>query len=229
MTPGRQARCALRSQHWAAMGTSSASEGGHPYVSAVEFALSQDARPLVLLSRLAEHTRNLLRDPRVSLLVAEPGRDALARARLTLLGEARKASDDGSLLSRYLRYFPASRRYLDLGDFSLFAIEPLKARYIAGFGEIRWIAGGDLRPPLTDLQERETEVIAHMDPETVARLARRLAPTVTSAGSRAALVGVDCDGADLRVNDRMVRTDFPEPVLGAEAARRGLEAMGRET
>ena len=229
MTPGRQARCILRSHHWAALGTSAAGEGGHPYVSAVEFVLSQDARPLILLSRLAEHTRNLMRDPRVSLLAAEPGRDALARARLTLLGEAVEVPGDGPLLSRYVRYFPEARRYLALGDFSLFAIEPLKARCIAGFGEIRWIAGGELRAPPTNLEARETEVIAHTDPDTFARLARGLTPSEGAAEFLAALVGVDCDGVDLRVNGRLVRRDFPEPVLGEEAARRALDALGRET
>jgi len=227
MIPGRQARRVLRSHHWGAIATSSASNGGHPYVSAVEFALSQDARPLMLLSRLAEHTRNLLNDPRVSLLAASPGPDALAQPRLSLLGEARQLRQDSDLLARYLRYFPASHRYLELGDFSLIAIEPAKARYIERFGEITWIAASELLAPPSDLDEREAELIGGASPDLLARLARHLAPKPDQGKSQASLVGVDCDGVDLRIDGRLLRADFPEPVPDAQAALQALDAMGR--
>jgi putative heme iron utilization protein len=227
MTFSQEARRLLRSGHWGAVATISAAEGGHPYVSAVDFVLSQDARPLLLLSRLAEHTRNLRKDHRVSLLAADSGTSAPARPRLTLLGEAREASGDVQLRSRYLRYFPDSARYLELGDFSLFAVDPLKARYIAGFGKIQWIHADQWLPPPSDLSEREAELINGVEPALVDRLARRLVPDAGRWRAPPQLVGIDCDGLDLRVEGALLRADFPEPVGGAAAATEALAAMGR--
>ncbi len=229
MTFGQEARRLLRSGHCGAIATSSAAEDGHPYVSAVDFVLSQDARPLLLLSRLAEHTRNLREDHRASLLAAESGTHAPARPRVTLLGEAREVSGEWQLRSRYLRYFPESARYLELGDFSLFVLDPLKARYIAGFGKIQWIPADRWLPPPSDLSEREADLIEGVERALVDRLARRMVPAEGQWRAPPRLVGIDCDGLDLRVEGRLLRADFPEPVGSAAAAAEALAEMGRAT
>ena len=94
---------------------------GYPFASALPFALDAHHYPLFLMSGLAEHTKNLLADPRTSLLVSEPGAHSVLKgARLTVIGDTAplKASDE--LVARYLRYQPDAKQYLELGDFSFF-------------------------------------------------------------------------------------------------------------
>src|SRR5438046_3584632 len=92
---GAEARRLIRRRGHAALGTSF---GGRPYVSLVALACDHDASPLLLLSDLAQHTRNLAAEPRVSLLFdATAGRaDRLAGARLTLLGRAERCAEPGA-------------------------------------------------------------------------------------------------------------------------------------
>ncbi len=98
---------------------------------------------MILVSRLAEHTRNIEADPRVSLLAHDAASDPQMGARVTLLGSATplEASDPAAAL--YRRLFPDSERLLALGDFSFFALEPLAVRFIEGFGSIHWISAAE--------------------------------------------------------------------------------------
>lgn len=113
---------------------------GFPYGSIAPFALD-GARPILLLSELAEHTRNLRADPRASLLVVEPGEgDPLARARACLLGRCLPADDERDRLrALYLAAHPEAARFVDFRDFHFFALTVEAARFVAGFGRMSWI------------------------------------------------------------------------------------------
>ena len=89
---------------------------------------------MILVSRLAEHTRNMEADPRVSLLAHDAASDPQAGARVTLLGNAVPLDASNPAAARYRRLFPDSERVLALGDFSFFVLEPLAVRFIEGFG-----------------------------------------------------------------------------------------------
>jgi nitroimidazol reductase NimA-like FMN-containing flavoprotein (pyridoxamine 5'-phosphate oxidase superfamily) len=122
-------RALLRGQEIAALGTL---HDGAPYVSMVPFALLPDASRIVIhVSSLAAHTRDMLADPRVSLLVvAPPAPDvtAQATARVTIQGRAEPCADGtgahASAQAAYLARFPASAQTFGFADFSLFAIVP---------------------------------------------------------------------------------------------------------
>ena len=67
---------------------------GYPYGSFVTVAFDE-GNPVFLISGLAEHTKNLDRDPRASLLVAEgSAADPLANGRVTLLGLCTRIEGD---------------------------------------------------------------------------------------------------------------------------------------
>ena len=125
--------------------------------------LDHEARPIILVSRLAEHTRNLEADARASLVVRDDGDEVLAGARLTLIGNAARIECDPALRARFLRYQPQARQLLGLGDFSYWRITPLTLRFIAGFGAIRWISAAEFAPPKHALAEVEADIIAHMN------------------------------------------------------------------
>lgn len=113
---------------------------GHPYASLVLLAWEATGLvPLLLLSDLADHTRNLKSDSAASLLLdgtvglAEP----LTGSRLTLLGRLGPA--DPALKARFVDRHPGSRRYLDFKDFNLYRLVPSAAHVVAGFGRIAWL------------------------------------------------------------------------------------------
>ena len=133
-----------------ALGTVLADAPGQPFVSAIEFAPDAENAPVFLVSRLAEHTKNLERDPRASLLLTAPPAEGglLAQARMTLVGEARRFEPDDELVTRFLRYLPDAEQYLALGDFGFFRLQVARIRLIGGFGSPvpRWRRRRRFRP-----------------------------------------------------------------------------------
>src|SRR6266403_2609404 len=174
---GAAARRLIRSRGHAALGTSLA---GQPFVSLVATACDSDAAPLLLLSDLAQHTKNLIADPPVSLLFEDVAgqADPLAGPRLTLLGRAEKR-DDPRAAVRFAARHPASAQYAGFADFHLYRVTIERGHLIAGFGRIAWIEAGELRfsTEASALVAAEAEIIAHMNrdhADAVELYARRL-------------------------------------------------------
>lgn len=123
---------------------------GWPFASLVAYALTRRGEPLLLLSDLAEHTRNLQADPRASLLVHDTTltapQDSLAAARITLLGTVEPIlnDSDSDARARYLERHPGASNYLALGDFRLYVLRVTEARPIGGFGAMAWLSGDAL-------------------------------------------------------------------------------------
>ena len=149
--PARLARSLLRRSRQGALATLMAGSGD-PYCSLVNVASHPDGSPILLISRLAVHTRNILADSRVSLMLDERAEgDPLEGARIMLAGRAEEAvrSDDATILRRrYLNAHPSAEAFVDFKDFSFFRIRPSGTHLVAGFGRIV-----DLKPEqfLTDL------------------------------------------------------------------------------
>src|SRR5262249_19787160 len=136
---------------------------GYPFGSLVPFVLDHAAQPVLLISRLAEHTRNIGADARVSLMVFEPGADVQAEARVTLVGDAEHVDADANLRARYLNYLPDADRLLGLGDFSFHCIRARMLRFIAGFSRIEWIDAAGYMAPEIGLAAQEAGILAHMN------------------------------------------------------------------
>jgi putative heme iron utilization protein len=137
------ARALLASESVGVLSTISVHRPGYPYGSVTPYALAADGAPLLLLSRLAAHTKNLTIDPRAGLFIGDRSavEDPQAGGRVSLIGRVLPlpAADAADGRARYVARWPRAADYFALGDFSLwrFAIE--EARLIAGFGEIRWL------------------------------------------------------------------------------------------
>lgn len=147
----RLARDLLRSERTGGLATAFASHGGHPFASLVPFALSREGEPLLLLSALAQHTRNLAADPRACLLVhdaAAAAKDPRTAARAALLGRVRRvrADEDADARARYLARHPDARALLDL-DFTLHVLQIDEAQIVGGFAAAGWVPGTDVREP----------------------------------------------------------------------------------
>ena len=125
---------------------------GAPFVSMVPYAVVPDGSAFVVhVSRLAGHTKDMLADPRVCLLVSQPegeGTAAQALARLSIQGAAsapaRQSDAEGDCRMAYLARFPEAAPLTDFGDFSFFEIRPSQARFVAGFAQAMSVTGETL-------------------------------------------------------------------------------------
>lgn len=180
---------------------------GFPYPTMLPYAPDSRHRPVILVSGLAEHTRNLQTDPRAGFLVVDTASaDVLAGERVTLIGRFAIVEPSPELVRRYLRYHPEAERYLALGDFSFRVMDIEKLRYIGGFGAMGWLKGAELDSldPLSD--DDESALIEDFNDDAA-----------RAAGLE--LLGIDRYGADVKI------------AQGAEAAgvRRRLAFDGAKT
>jgi len=139
-------RALLREARHGLLSTNGLEPAGFPYGSLVPAATTARGEPLLLVSHLAQHTKNLVQDPRASLLVAQAtAGDPQQAARATVLGQARRLEGAAAAEARerFLALHPASAPYFDL-NFQLWAIAPVEARYVGGFGAAAWVAGAEL-------------------------------------------------------------------------------------
>lgn len=225
MNNARDARCYLRRHLYGVLSTISRKLAGYPFGSVVPCVTDHAARPLILISALAEHTKNIRADPRVSLLVRDDGGDAQEGARLTLIGDALPAPAERPMRARYLRYFPTAERLLALGDFSFFTIQPTMLRYIGGFGAIHWVPSSDYAPPSNTLAESEADIVSHMNTDHTAAMRICCRHFRQSAPVTVTMLGIDCDGFDIRADTQVLRFDFAQPIADASTARATLKAM----
>ena len=216
------ARRLLRRADAGMLATASHRFDGHPFGSVVRYALDGGGRPLILISRLAEHTRNIEGDPRVSLVAVEQGDDARADARVTVVGRCTALRPDDPAPARYLRRFPDAESLLALGDFAFFRIEPLSVRFIAGFGRIHWLPPEAILTGDGAIAAAEPHLLAELAAVDLASLWARHA---TPPADPVAACAVDADGIELRAGNRLLRLDFSEPARDAAAARAALQQL----
>jgi putative heme iron utilization protein len=115
---------------------------GTPFTSLVPYALDSEGRPIIFISELAIHTKNLNKKSSCSLMVSEiDNKDLFNSARLTYMGEMKKVpkSEIDKAKKAYLIKYPDAEYLLDLEDFSFYYLEIKKIYYIGGFGDINWI------------------------------------------------------------------------------------------
>lgn len=231
--PSKLARSLLRRSRQGALATLMPGSGD-PYCSLVNVASHPDGSPILLISRLALHTRNLLGDPRVSLMLDERSEgDPLEGARIMLAGRAEEVSGDDLEMfrRRYLNAHPSAEVFVDFKDFSFFRICSTGAHLVAGFGRIV-----DLKPAqfLTDISdagtllEAEQGAVEHMNADH--RDAMNLYAT-RLLGAEAAdwlCTGCDPEGIDLQAGKMTLRLDFPERVTGPGELRKLLVRLAGE-
>ena len=142
----------LAAERQAVLATLSARPGGWPFASVAPYALTHGGEPLLLLSDLAEHTRNLRADRRASLLIQDSreAEDPQAGSRVTLLGSAEPATDEPEARGHYLARHPLADQYFMLGDFHLWVLRVTAARFVNGFGDMGWLEGQALRVALAE-------------------------------------------------------------------------------
>jgi hypothetical protein len=208
--PADQAVSLLHEAAYGTLATNAASLPGYPFATVVPFVTDQGHAPVICISALAEHTRNLLADPRVSLSVVQPGTADVQNARrLTLVGDAARFAPGPAGLARYLRYEPAAEPLLAL-DFQFFRISPKTIRFIGGVARMGWIGEDAWR----DLPQ--------MPPQTEEDLVRAMS---LAAPSGVRVLGVDCHGIDYEIGGMRKRRGFPVAPLPPDAVEKTALAL----
>lgn len=229
-SPDAIARRVLRTTGQASLATLFAAGGAmSPYASLVLVAFDHDGAPLLFLSDLAVHTRNLRASPRAALLCDGTAglADPLAGPRLTVMGEVRPAADP-RLIGRYVARHPSAAAYRGFADFRLYRLTPARFHLVAGFGQIEWLEPAQvLAAPeaARAIGEAEAGVLAHMNEDHAATIDLYAERLVGRSGRGWRLTGVDPDGADLRRDDATARLAFRAPVADAAAIRREFAAL----
>ncbi|HZQ12188.1 MAG TPA: DUF2470 domain-containing protein [Pseudolabrys sp.] len=206
---------------------------GDPYCSLVNVASAPDGSPLLLLSKLALHTKNVLADPRASLMLDErKAGDPLEGARVMLMGTL-AATDDTAARAAYLRRHPDAEMYAGFADFAFYRMDIDRAHLVAGFGRIVDLAARDILTDLAGaeaLQAAEDEAVAHMNADH-AQACRLYATRLCGApDGEWKCVGVDPEGIELQLGRMALRLTFPQRVTAPgplRAVLKELAARGR--
>lgn len=227
ITPAASVRSLVRLARSASLGTALAKDGSRPYVSFVTTACDVDGSPLLLLSRLSDHTRNLDADPRASLLFENASHleNPQSGPRVSLVGKI-VASDNPRHIRRFLARHPAAERYAGFGDFGFYRFAVDRAHLVGGFAQARWVDGRDLAldsGTVAAIAGCEESVLAHMNEDHGEALRLYANVLLGRPGRRWRMIGLDPDGFDLRLGRRTVaRLDFTTPVTDAGAVRQAL-------
>jgi putative heme iron utilization protein len=223
-----EARRMLRAHRYGALSTLSKKFDGYPFGSITPYLVDHNGSLLILISTLAEHTKNILHDPRVSLITHDQRDPHIqTQGRVTVVGNAAPEPDREQAGLRYLRYFPEAQAYFAMHDFSFYRIHPVAIRYIGGFGRIHWVDMENYAVQPYPLIEQETDVVAHMNTDHQDTMRNYCQHFHKCAVMDVTMTGIDLDGFDVRTDDKVLRFDFVQPVMDAQQARTALVEMAR--
>lgn len=237
-THAERARTLMQSSRVGSLATLSSVEPvGYPFGSVVSYSLDGRGRPILLLSDIAEHTRNLKADRRASLMTKEDDRpgDVLALGRVTLVGDlaAVEASERDAVREIYLASHPDTV-YADFGDFNFYRLDVATVRYVGGFGHMSWVDADDYATAEPDpLRPHQNSIIEHMNEdhgEAMVAYARVFGGVADATGAR--MMGCDRYGFEMLVEHpsgkQAVRLGFGETTDTPEAVRKAMVRMVAE-
>lgn len=200
-----------------------------PYASLVLVAFDHDAAPILLVSRLAEHTKNLISNDRVSLLcdgttgLAEP----LTGPRVSLLGRAVK-TEEPRHRARFLARHPSAEMYAGFGDFAFYHLVIERAHIVAGFGKIHWLDDYLYTGDSQALIDAEAGILEHMNSDHADAVQLYASRLLGRAGDGWRLCGIDAEGCDLIREQTLARLNFGRTIATADEARAELVRLVKQ-
>jgi putative heme iron utilization protein len=229
---GVEARALLRRARSAALATALAADGsggGWPYASLVTIACDADASPILLLSDLSDHTRNIARDDRASLLIEAASNRANPQTgpRVSLLGRVTRTGEERHR-RRFLARHPSAGLYANFADFNVYRMRVERAHFVGGFGRAAWLSPDDvlLDPRLAAAAaDAEPALLAEWQGGRAEQAARAAEHRLARPGAGWRLIAIDPEGCDLRRRGTLSRLDFPRIVDSADELSAALEAL----
>ena len=203
-----------------------------PYGSMVTVAINQDASPLLLMSTLSDHTRNLDNNDRGALLFSAPDRyrNPQRIARATVMGRIRKTKKTHHA-ARFHTMHPEAKAYSSFGDFDFYRMNIERVHWIGGFAQAHWLRGKFVKvKPETaqELKAAESSICQHMNKDHGEALDLYAQQLLKRRGTGWRMVGIDSDGADLERDGWFARLNFLNPINGPLEARSILVKLATE-
>ncbi len=207
-----EARRMLRAHRYGALSTLSKKFDGYPFGSITPYLVDHDGSLLILISTLAEHTKNIGHDPRVSLITHDQRDPHIqTQGRVTVVGNAQLELDREQAGLRYLRYFPDAKTYFAMHDFSIYRIRPIAIRHIGGFGKIHWVNMENyVVAEALAFAKQEEILLSEINTQRQAVLRQLLQQRHGVDAADVQAIGLDCDGLEVRCDEQVWRLDFPE-------------------
>src|ERR671934_1528993 len=228
--PALAAKKLLREGRSGALATLMAGSG-NPYCSLVNVATAADGAPLSLISRLAVHTKNILADPRVSLMIDErKAGDPLQGARVMLMGTA-AATDDPDARRRYLERQPEAEMFAGFADFAFYRMTLKGAHLVAGLGRIVDLKPQDVLTQTDDAAElvaAEPRIVAHMNDDHADAVRLYATKLLGAPDGEWRCVGCDPEGLELQLDRTALRLAFPQRVRAPGVLRDVLKQMAEQ-
>lgn len=223
------ARQVLAGSFHGLLSTHSLELAGYPFGSVAPYVLDQEGLPRLLLSPLSQHTKNLEADSRCGLTVVEEGEgDIQQRGRLSAVGKVTPCGADADG-ERYVGAFPHSRLYVEQLDFRFYRFTPLRFHWNGGFATARWFGTDRILRANPLSPESQRRIIAHMNQDHRDTLRGSLRTIDASAGEdEVAMIGIDAEGIDVRVADRLRRIPLLRPIGSPAEARAVLVEMATQ-
>jgi hypothetical protein len=226
------ARQLMRSVRSATLATASRDAGGWPFASLVTTACDTDGSPILLLSTLADHTRNLAADPRAALLFEAATRRSNPQTgpRVSVVGTIARA-DEPRLRRRFLARHPAAELYAGFADFGIFRMQVQRAHYVGGFARAVWLEGARFCLPAefsAAFAAGEEQALAELNDCHRAALQVVADKRLRRAGTGWVAVGIDPDGCDLGCGQATARLSFAETIPAPAAAASAIDRLFRE-
>ena len=230
----RLARDLLRRARHGALATLDP-QTGEPLATRTALVTDMDGVPVILTSTLSAHTQALLKDPRCSILLGEPGKgDPLAHPRVTVIGRAERVAEGETrerLKRRYLARHPKAELYVDFPDFSFWRLEATRASLNGGFGRAYAMAREDLLSDMSGLEGLlafEAGAVEHMNADHADAVALYARAFCRAGDGPWRLSGLDPEGLDLVEGDKVARLWFDQPLAAAEEMRPLLVRLAKE-
>ena len=226
--PGEAARTLMRRALKASLATLEV-QTGHPYASLVTIATDVDGTPLVLISTLALHTKNLMADGRASLLFdgTDAAGDPLAGGRVTVMGRAVR-TERATARARFLARQPHAAGYADFPDFAFYELKPERAHFIGGFGRIVDLTPDDILIDVSaapDLVAGHDDIVEHMNEDHAAALNLYATQIAGAADGAWRMTGIDPEGFDIVCDGMTCRIGFSRRISTPDDARKELVAL----
>ncbi|WP_067686697.1 HugZ family pyridoxamine 5'-phosphate oxidase [Nocardia jejuensis] len=194
---------------------------GDPWASFVTYGLLE-GQPVLCVSRMAEHGRNLLADPRASVAIVAPDApaDPLAGARVTLAGVVQRpvGAEADAARAAHIAAVPAAVHYIDYSDFTLWVLRVQRVRWVGGYGRMDSASAQDYAAAAADpIVSHASHAVTHLNKDhadALLDMARAFGgfPDATTAGCERA----DRYGLDLRVTTprgvAVTRVGYASPI-----------------
>lgn len=225
------ARALLNGKDFGILSTISVKLEGFPFGSVVPYCLDGEGMPVVLISTIAQHTKNIQQDSRCSITILKDNHDVQSNGRLCVIGHMEPLpAEQKETEERYFRHFPNSRSYQNTHSFSFYRLNPISIRYIGGFGAIHWLESSDFLSNNPFQGNGENRVVEHMNEDHMKDLhlyCEHYKQMAITPEDTVRMTSIDGLGFDVFVNDEKVRFDFDAPISDAGEARVAMVALSK--